>query len=306
MIASIEGDRGTPAARPPYPAQHGLWGKPTCINNVESLSCISWIMRNGPEAFAKYGTASSKGTKVFALAGKVRRGGMIEVALGTTIRQIVEDIGGGALEGRKIKAIQIGGPSGGCIPERLFDTPIDYEALKDLGAIMGSGGMVVMDDTDCMVDIARYFLDFASAESCGQCSVGRLGTTRLLEILERLCAGKGKKADLKELENLGKVVLHGSFCALCGTAPNPVLTTLKYFREEYEAHLEGKCPGGKCKELIKYEIESNCIGCTRCAQYCPTDAIPMTPFRKHDIIQDRCTKCDMCFQVCPEGAIYIR
>jgi NADH-quinone oxidoreductase subunit F len=267
MINSIEGERGTPRTRPPYPATHGLWGRPTLINNVETLASVSWIVRNGAPAYNQHGTKTSKGTKVFALAGKVQRGGLIEVPLGITINEIVHEIGGGVGEGRKFKAIQIGGPSGGCIPESLCDTPIDYEALRSLGAIMGSGGMVVLDDTDCMVDIARYFMSFTKEESCGQCSIGRLGTTRLLEILDRICAGEGREADLAELEDLGDVVLRGSLCALCGTAPNPVLTTLKYFRHEYEAHLQGRCPAGKCKDLINYVIKDNCIGCTICSQY---------------------------------------
>ena len=306
MINSMEGERGTPQTRPPFPAISGLFGKPTLINNVETFSNISYIIRNGPEEYAKHGTVKSKGTKVFALAGKVIRGGIIEVPLGITINDIVYKIGGGVGEGRTFKAIQMGGPSGGCIPARLGETAIDYEELKDLGAIMGSGGMVVLDDTDCMVEIARYFLSFAKEESCGKCSIGRLGTTRLNEILERICAGKGKKADLAELEDLGNHVVAGSLCGLCGTAPNPVLTTLKYFREEYEAHLNGHCPAGKCKDLISYVIEDHCIGCTICAQHCPTDAIAVTPFRQHFVEDDLCIKCDLCFQVCPEDAIFIK
>jgi NADH-quinone oxidoreductase subunit F len=306
MINSIEGKRGVPNTRPPYPAVSGLFGKPTLINNVETFSNISWIIRNGAAEFAKYGTERSKGTKVFALAGKVKRGGMIEVPLGITINEIVHQIGGGCEEGRRFKAIQIGGPSGGCIPASLGSTAIDYEALKELGAIMGSGGMVVLDDTDCMVDIARYFMSFAKDESCGQCSIGRLGTTRLLEIMDKICAGKGRAKDLKELEDLGQVVVNGSLCGLCNTAPNPILTTLTYFREEYEAHLKGHCSAGKCKDLINYVIEDHCIGCTICSQYCPTDAIPLTPYRQHKIIDDLCIRCDLCYQVCPEDAIFIK
>ena len=306
LIASIEGGRGTPRTRPPFPAVQGLWQRPTLINNVETLANVPWIVRNGSDAFAKYGTKDSKGTKVFALAGKVKRGGLIEVPMGTTIRQIVEDIGGGALDGRKIKAVQIGGPSGGCIPERLFDTPIDYEEVKKLGAIMGSGGLVVLDDTDCMVEIARYFVQFTKEESCGQCSIGRLGTTRLHEMLGRLTEGKAKQKDIDELRRLGEIVQKGSLCGLCKTAPNPLLTTLKYFPEEYEAHINGHCPAGKCKALIKYRIMDNCIGCTRCAQYCPTDAIPMMPFRKHYVIDERCISCNKCFEVCPEDAVFIK
>lgn len=306
LIASIEGGRGTPRTRPPFPAVQGLWKKPTLINNVETLANVPWIIRNGADAFAQYGTEDSKGTKVFALAGKVKRGGLIEVPMGTTFRQIVNDIGGGVVEGRRFKAVQIGGPSGGCIPERLADTPIEYEGLKKLGAIMGSGGMVVLDDTDCMVEIARYFVQFTKEESCGQCSIGRLGTTRLYEMLGRLCEGKAKQKDIDELKRLGEIVQKGSLCGLCKTAPNPLLTTLKYFPEEYEAHINGHCPAGKCKSLIKYRIMDNCIGCTRCAQYCPTDAIPMMPFRKHYVIDDRCISCNKCFEVCPEDAVFIK
>lgn len=306
LIASIEGGRGTPRTRPPFPAVQGLWRRPTLINNVETLANVPWIMRNGAEAFAKYGTKESKGTKVFALAGKVKRGGLIEVPMGTTMRQIVDDIGGGVVEGRKVKAVQIGGPSGGCIPEKLFDTPVDYEEVKKLGAIMGSGGLVVLDDTDCMVEIARYFVQFTKEESCGQCSIGRLGTTRLYEMLGRLTEGQAKQKDIDELRRLGEIVQKGSLCGLCKTAPNPLLTTLKYFPEEYEAHINGHCPAGKCKALIKYRIMDNCIGCTRCAQYCPTDAIPMMPFRKHYVIDERCISCNKCFEVCPEDAVFIK
>ena len=306
MIASIEGGRGTPKTRPPFPAVEGLWKRPTLINNVETLANVPWIMRNGADEFGKYGTEKSKGTKVFALAGKVKRGGLIEVPMGTTIRQIVEDIGGGVPEGRKFKAVQIGGPSGGCIPERLADTPIDYESLKELGAIMGSGGLVVLDDTDCMVEIARYFVQFTKDESCGQCSIGRLGTTRLFEMLTRVCEGEAKPKDVDELKRLGEIVQKGSLCGLCQTAPNPLLTTLKYFPEEYMAHLDSRCPAGQCKSLIHYVIEDNCIGCTRCAQYCPTDAIPMMPFRTHEVKDDLCIRCNKCFEVCPEDAVFIK
>ncbi|MBF0198655.1 MAG: NAD(P)H-dependent oxidoreductase subunit E [Planctomycetes bacterium] len=306
LIASIEGGRGTPRARPPYPAVQGLWKKPTLINNVETLANVPYIIRNGAAAFARYGTEESKGTKVFALAGKVKRGGLIEVPMGTTFKQIVNDIGGGIIDDRRFKAVQIGGPSGGCIPASLADTPIEYEGLKKLGAIMGSGGLVVLDDKDCMVEIARYFVQFTKEESCGQCSIGRLGTTRLYEMLTRLVEGKAKKKDIDELKRLGDMVQKGSLCGLCKTAPNPLLTTLKYFPEEYEAHINGRCPAGKCKDLIKYEIMDNCIGCTRCAQYCPTDAIPMVPFRKHEVIHDLCISCNKCYEVCPEDAVFIR
>jgi NADH-quinone oxidoreductase subunit F len=245
LIAAVEGRRGTPSLRPPYPSQHGLFGKPTCVNNVETYSLIPWILNHGAEAFVAIGTGTSKGTKVFALAGKVRRGGLIEVPMGITIRQIVEDIGGGVPEGRTLKAVQIGGPSGGCVPAAFADTPIDYDALQSVGSIMGSGGLVVLDDSDCMVDVARYFLRFTQQESCGQCTSCRIGTLRMLEILDRLCTGKAKSDDLERLEALAEHVAASSLCGLGRTAPNPVITSLRYFREEYEAHLTGRCPAGK-------------------------------------------------------------
>ena len=305
LIASIEGKRGTPRLRPPFPVEAGLWGKPTIINNVETLALLPWIVRHGPEAFAQYGTATSKGTKVFALAGNIRRGGLIEVPMGTTIRQIVEEIGGGVGPGRRFKAVQIGGPSGGCVPARLADTPVDYESLRDVGAIMGSGGLVVLDDSACMVDIARYFLQFTQNQSCGKCTFCRIGTRRMLDILERLCAGKGQKSDLAELERLAQQVGAGSLCGLGKTAPNPVLTTLKYFRDEYDAHLQGRCPAGKCSALIKYRVRDNCIGCTICAQHCPVNAIPMTPYRRHEIDLNLCIRCDSCRKLCPYEAIEV-
>ncbi len=257
------------------------------------------------QAFAQYGTSSSKGTKVFALAGKIRRGGLIEVPMGTTIREIVEEIGGGAAEGHRFKAVQIGGPSGGCIPARLADTPVDYESLRAIGAIMGSGGLVVLDDSDCMVDIARYFLQFTQDQSCGKCTFCRIGTKRMLDILDRLCTGKGQRQHLEELERLVAQVSQGSLCGLGKTAPNPVLTTLRYFRDEYEAHLQGRCPAAKCHDLIKYQVTADCTGCTLCAQNCPVHAIPMSPYRRHSIDQNLCTKCDSCRQVCPTHAIEV-
>ena len=305
LIHSLEGQRGTPRLRPPYPAESGLWEQPTLINNVETLSVIPWIMRHGGESFAAMGTAKSKGTKVFALAGKVSRGGLIEVPMGVTLRQIVEDIGGGVADGRRLKAVQVGGPSGGCVPAELADTPVDYEALTSVGAIMGSGGLVVLDDTDCMVDIARYFLRFTQDQSCGKCTFCRVGTKRMLEILDRICGGRARKGDLEELESLSRMVSAGSLCGLGKTAPNPVLSTLRYFRAEYEAHLAGECPAGRCKDLIAYKITDRCIGCTLCAQQCPVDAIPFTPYRRHEIDLDKCTCCDNCLQVCPEDAVVI-
>jgi NADH:ubiquinone oxidoreductase subunit F (NADH-binding)/NADH:ubiquinone oxidoreductase subunit E/Pyruvate/2-oxoacid:ferredoxin oxidoreductase delta subunit len=306
LIASVEGQRGMPKLRPPFPAQEGLWGKPTLINNVETLALVPWILRNGAEKFAAIGTAKSKGTKVFALAGKIRRGGLIEVPMGTTIREIVEEIGGGAADGRRFKAVQIGGPSGGCVPARLADTPVDYESLREVGAIMGSGGLVVLDDSTCMVDIARYFLQFTQDQSCGKCTFCRIGTKRMLDILERLCTGKATRQHLDELERLAVQVGAGSLCGLGKTAPNPVLTTLRYFRDEYDAHLQGRCPARKCTTLIKYEINADCTGCTICAQHCPVDAIPMTPYAKHEIDLAKCTRCDTCRQVCPHNAVEVK
>jgi NADH-quinone oxidoreductase subunit F len=305
LLASIEGRRGMPRLRPPYPAECGLWDRPTNINNVETYALVPWIIRHGAEAFAALGTEKSKGTKVFALTGKVQRGGLIEVPMGVTIRQIVEEVGGGAPEGRQFKAVQIGGPSGGCIPAELCDTPVDYEALASVGAIMGSGGLVVLDDRTCMVDMARYFLEFTQNESCGKCTFCRIGTRRMLDILERLCAGEGKSGDLEKLEELSGLVKQGSLCGLGQTAPNPVLTTLRYFRDEYLAHIEGRCPAGKCRALIHYRVTDDCIGCTKCAQECPVDAIPLRPFEKHTIDDAKCTRCDSCRSVCPENAITV-
>jgi NADH-quinone oxidoreductase subunit F len=282
-----------------------LWGRPTLINNVETYALVPWILRNGAAAFAALGSDHSKGTKVFALAGKVARGGLIEVPMGVTIRQIVEEIGGGIAGGRRFKAVQVGGPSGGCVPERLADTPVDYEALTGVGAIMGSGGLVVLDEDDCMVDIARYFLEFTQDQSCGRCTPCRIGTRRMLDILNRLAEGQGAKGDLEELELLALFIKKASLCGLGKTAPNPVLSTLHYFREEYEAHLAKRCPAGRCKALIKYSITDDCIGCTLCAQHCPADAIPMTPYEKHVIDPAKCVRCGTCKQVCPSKAVVV-
>jgi NADH-quinone oxidoreductase subunit F len=306
LIASVEGGRGMPRLRPPFPAQSGLWGRPTLINNVETLALVPWIVRHGAEKFAAIGTAKSKGTKVFALAGKIQRGGLIEIPMGTTIREIVEEIGGGVQAGRRFKAVQIGGPSGGCVPARLADTPVDFESLREVGAIMGSGGLVVLDDTACMVDISRYFLQFTQDQSCGKCTFCRIGTKRMLDILERLCAGKAHQSHLDELRHLARQVSAGSLCGLGKTAPNPVLSTLRYFHDEYEAHVRGRCPAGKCTALIHYRVTADCTGCTLCSQHCPVDAIPMTPYARHEIDDAKCTRCDTCRVVCPHSAIEVR
>lgn len=305
LMASMEGLRGFPHIRPPFPAKEGLWKQPTLINNTETFAQVSYIIREGAQKFSSIGEENSKGTKVFALAGKVNRGGLIEVPMGITVRQIVEEIGGGVQNGKKFKAVQIGGPSGGCVPFELYDTPIDYESLHEVGAMMGSGGLVVLDEEDCMVDIARYFLSFTQNESCGKCTFCRIGTKRMLEILTRITSGEGKEEDLRELEHLATWTKKGSLCGLGKSAPNPVLSTLKYFREEYLAHINGKCPSGKCQKLISYHINDLCIGCTKCAQKCPTEAILFKPHQKHEVILDLCVKCDACRQICPVDAVEI-
>ncbi|MEI7660991.1 MAG: NAD(P)H-dependent oxidoreductase subunit E [Bacteroidota bacterium] len=306
LIASVEGNRGLPRMRPPYPVEKGLWDKPTLINNTETLSLVPWIIHHGAQAFSTIGTAGSKGTKVFALAGKVKRGGLIEVPMGITIRQIVEEIGGGIAGDKQFKAVQIGGPSGGCLPASAADMPIDFEALRQAGTMMGSGGLIVLDETDCMVDIAHYFLSFTQSQSCGRCTFCRIGTRRMLEILDKIRNGHGTEADLKNLEKLAVSTSRGSICGLGKTAPNPVLTTLHYFRDEYEAHLEGHCPSGKCLPLIHYEVNSTCIGCTKCAQRCPSEAIAYKPYEIHSIDTEKCIKCDICRQICPVNAITVQ
>ncbi len=306
LLASIEGQRGMPRFRPPYPAEKGLFGKPTLVNNVETFCTVSWIIRQGAEAFGRLGTSSSAGAKVFALAGKVARGGLIEVPMGITIKEIVEEIGGGVADGRTFKAVQIGGPSGGCIPASMSHLGVDYEELAHAGAIMGSGGLVVLDDTDCMVDIARYFLEFTQDQSCGKCTPCRIGTRRMLEILERLCQGTASRSDLDELKELAISIKRSSLCGLGQTAPNPVLSTLEFFGDEYEAHLEGRCPAGKCTALITYSINDRCIGCTLCAQHCPVNAIKMKPYERHIIDIRTCIRCGGCKTICPVDAVEVK
>jgi NADH-quinone oxidoreductase subunit F len=304
LIASIEGRRGMPRVRPPFPATRGLWDCPTNINNVETFANVPWILTQGAKAFASFGTANSKGTKVFAMAGKIRRGGLVEVPMGISIRDIVFDVCGGIKDGRKFKAVQMGGPSGGCIPADLMNTVIDYESINKTGAIMGSGGLVVMDDTTCMVEVARFFLDFTQRESCGKCTFCRVGSKRMLEILTRITEGEGKEGDLELLDDLAQRVKSTSLCGLGQTAPNPVLTTLKYFRSEYEAHISNKkCPSHHCAKLLTFTITDDCTGCMLCVKHCPTAAIHGVKLQKHEIDQEECIVCGACFKVCRVGAI---
>ncbi len=307
LIASVEGERGMPRKRPPFPAESGLWQKPTNINNVETLANIPWILLHGSEEYAKYGTEKSKGTKVFALAGKIKRSGLVEVPMGMSIRDVIFKLGGGIQNDKKFKAVQMGGPSGGCIPAYLADTIIDYESVNATGAIMGSGGMVVMDETTCMIDVAKFFLDFTQKESCGKCTFCRVGTKRMLEILTRITEGKGEEDDIEKLEELSYQIKDSSLCGLGQTAPNPVLTTIKYFREEYEAHIrDKKCPAKVCKQLLTYEVDpEKCTGCTVCAKNCPTDAIDGARKEVHFIRQDDCIKCGTCYTKCKFDAIII-
>ena len=303
LIASLEGKRGFPHLRPPYPAQEGLNGRPTLINNVETLSQVAYIIRHGAEEYTKVGTPGSRGTKVFALAGKVNHGGLIEVPMGTTLRQIVEEIGGGVEGGEQLKAVQIGGPSGGCIPAELCDAEVDFDALNQMGAIMGSGGLVVLSESSCMVDVARYFTNFTSAESCGKCTFCRVGIRRMLDILDRLTTGEATMEDIDRLEELAQSIKRTALCGLGKTAPNPVLSTLRYFRQEYEEHVQGICRTGSCKEMVKLEITDDCVGCTKCARSCPSEAIAYTPYEKHVIDTERCTQCGLCVGECDYQAI---
>ena len=307
LLESIEGHRGEPRPRPPFPAVKGLFGEPTIVNNVETLANIPQIILKGPEWFASFGTEKSKGTKVFALGGKIQNTGLVEIPMGTTLREIVEDIGGGIPAGKKFKAAQTGGPSGGCIPAEHYDVPIDYENLKKIGSMMGSGGLIVMDEDNCMVDIAKFFLEFTVEESCGKCVPCRVGTKRLLEILEKITLGKATLDDLDRMEELCHHIQENSLCGLGQTAPNPVLSTLRYFREEYEAHvLERRCPSGVCKNLIQYRIlPDKCTGCRACAKGCPVSAISGEVKQAHEIDQSICTKCGLCIDTCRYDAITV-
>ena len=305
LIESLQGERGMPRLKPPFPAQSGYWYKPSNINNVETFANVSWIILNGGEAFSAMGTENSKGTKVFALTGKIKKGGLVEIPMGKTLRDVIFDIGGGIRNDARFKAVQMGGPSGGCIPEALLDTVIDYKALGATGAIMGSGGMVVMDETTCMVSMAQFFLDFTTKESCGKCVHCRIGTKRMLEILSRIVKGEGKDGDIELLEELCYSIKDGALCGLGQTAPNPVLTTIKYFRNEYEAHInEKKCPAKACSDLLSYRIDAEkCRGCTLCSKKCPVDAISGELKTAHSIDVSKCIKCGACYNTCKFNAV---
>jgi len=306
LMASIEGRRGMPRVRPPFPATKGLWDCPTSINNVETFANVPWIVLNGAESFAAIGTANSKGTKVFAMAGKIKRGGLVEVPMGISIKDIVFDVCGGIKLDRKFKTVQMGGPSGGFIPAELQDTVIDYESINRTGAIMGSGGLVVMDETTCMVDVTRFFLEFTQRESCGKCTFCRVGTKRMLEVLTRICQGEGREGDIELLEELAALVKNTSLCGLGQTAPNPVLTAIKYFRSEFEAHITNKrCPAHQCKPLLTYTILDTCVGCLLCAKVCPTKAITGELKKVHVLDQSKCTHCGECHKACRVDAIAV-
>lgn len=304
LIHSIEGNRGEPTNKPPFPAESGLWNKPTCVNNVETLANIPAIINNGADWFSSIGTKNSTGTKVFALAGKINNVGLVEVPMGTTLREILYEVGGGIKFDKEFKSVQTGGPSGGCIPKEFLDTPIDFDSLSAIGSMMGSGGMIVMDEDNCMVDIAKFYLEFTREESCGKCTPCRIGNTRLLEILEKISKGEGNLEDLDKLQELSNTIKDTSLCALGQTSPNPVLSTMKYFYDEYKSHVVDKiCPAGVCKDLMKFVITDRCIGCTKCARQCPVGCIQGKVKTKHVIDHNKCIKCGACKSSCPVDAI---